>query len=187
MNYYVYAYLGLDGEPYYVGKGKGRRYLSNHYKVPVPAEEYIRFFQTGMLEEDAFALERKLIKFYGREGIEPGGILLNRTSGGNGGYSPLFSEETKRKLSASAKKPKTQEHRDNIRKARLRAGKHTPERIANIRKGMGCGTYNFISPCGKIVEVDNLTKFCKENGLQQSNMSMVKNGKQRAHKGWTRP
>jgi hypothetical protein len=187
MNYYVYAYLDLDGEPYYVGKGKGKRYLADHYKVPVPSEEYIRFFQTGMIEEEAFVLERKLIRFYGREGIEPGGILLNRTSGGNGTFSPLVSEETKRKLSASAKKPKSQKHRDNIRKARLRAGKHNADRIANIRKGMGCGTYKFVSPCGKVVEIDNLSEFCRNNGLQQSNMSLVKNGKQQSHKGWTLP
>lgn len=186
MNYYVYAYLDLGLEPYYVGKGKERRYLADHNKVPVPGEEYIRFFKKNMTEEEAFSLERKLINFYGREGIDPGGILMNRTRGGNGGFSPMFSEESRRKISIASKRPKSEKHKENIRKARLRAGKHTESRIKNIRKAMGCGVYKYTSPEGEIVEVDNLTSFCKKKGLHQAAMSRVKNGQQTAHKGWTK-
>lgn len=54
------------------------------------------------------------------------------------------------------------------------------------------GTYtgpSLMSPDGIIYtteEIDNLTAFCSTHNLQTSSMSMVANGKQRIHKGWTR-
>lgn len=54
------------------------------------------------------------------------------------------------------------------------------------------GTYtgpSLRSPEGTVYtteEIDNLTAFCREHGLQTSNMSLVAQGKQRAHKGWTK-
>jgi len=54
------------------------------------------------------------------------------------------------------------------------------------------GTYtgpSLLSPEGTVYtteEIDNLTAFCHKHNLQTSNMSLVAQGKQRAHKGWTR-
>jgi hypothetical protein len=47
-------------------------------------------------------------------------------------------------------------------------------------------TYRFISPDGNLTEVNNLSKFAKENGLSPSNLSKVHAGKQPYHKGWTK-
>lgn len=53
------------------------------------------------------------------------------------------------------------------------------------------GTYNgpaLQGPDGRVYtpqEIDNLTTFCHEHSLQPSNMSLVSQGKQYAHKGWT--
>ena len=44
--------------------------------------------------------------------------------------------------------------------------------------------YRFVSPSGDVVEIYNLKKFCKDNGLLQSKMSMVNLGKRNHHKGW---
>ena len=41
-----------------------------------------------------------------------------------------------------------------------------------------------IHPSGKQEEIVNLTKFCIENGLSQSSMVKVSQGKQNNHKGW---
>lgn len=46
-------------------------------------------------------------------------------------------------------------------------------------------THRFTSPSGEAVEIYNLKKFCKENGLDRSTMTQVRNGKSSIHRGWT--
>lgn len=46
--------------------------------------------------------------------------------------------------------------------------------------------YSFVSPSGEIVEIYNMTEFCRNNGLQQGNMSRVHTGKYKYHKDWTK-
>jgi len=46
--------------------------------------------------------------------------------------------------------------------------------------------HRFISPLGERVDVYNLTEFCRDNGLTQSNMCNVHSGKRSHHKGWTK-
>jgi|ETNvirnome_6_100_1030635.scaffolds.fasta_scaffold70191_2 hypothetical protein len=184
--FYVYGYLDDRDEIYYVGKGKGRRYKHpHHHLVNVPFDEdKIIFFEKNITEEQSINLERKLIKFYGRRGIDGGGCLINRTKGGNGGFSGKMSEETKKKIGESGRgRVVSEEVRKRISNT-LKGKKHSSERIKNIRKGMGCETYKFISPEGEIFEVDNMTQFCYDRNLQQSCMSNIWNNKYKAHKGW---
>jgi hypothetical protein len=47
--------------------------------------------------------------------------------------------------------------------------------------------YVFLDPDGYLVEVFNLTEFCRQNGLDKSSMSQVALGKRPQHKGWTLP
>ena len=44
--------------------------------------------------------------------------------------------------------------------------------------------YNFISPTNEIIEISNLSKFCKENDLDLSAMHRVTKGFQKHHKGF---
>jgi hypothetical protein len=46
--------------------------------------------------------------------------------------------------------------------------------------------YKLISPYGKLVDVYNLNKFCKENGLNYSAMHNVSTGRRKSCKGWTK-
>ena len=46
--------------------------------------------------------------------------------------------------------------------------------------------YTFISPCGEITNIYNLTKYCRNNNLSRGMMLKVNKGNQELHKGWAR-
>jgi hypothetical protein len=82
--FYVYAYLREDGSPYYIGKGKGKRAYSRDHSVSIPPKNKISILLSGLTELEAFDEEKRLIKEYGRKGIENNGILYNILEGGAG-------------------------------------------------------------------------------------------------------
>lgn len=141
--YYVYAYLRKDGTPYYIGKGSGARaWTKGKSEVGKPTLDRIIIIEKNLTRTGALAIERRLIRWYGR--IDLGsGILRNQTDGGDGGTGnkkgsqlPLevrlkisqskkgksngpMSEESKRKLSDSLLgknkgKRRTDEHKKAI-------------------------------------------------------------------------
>lgn len=82
--YYVYQFLRENGTPYYIGMGSKNRAYSNCRTIPRPkSKDRIKIIAHKLSKSEAFLLETKLIKLYGRIELNTG-ILRNKTDGGEG-------------------------------------------------------------------------------------------------------
>lgn len=157
--FYVYALIGADGFPFYIGKGCRKRWL-DHEKPCALADESHRSHvirQTmaalghlpklklaeNLSEHQAHRLERMMIAALGRR---PGGLLTNKTDGGEGVVDT--AGEIGRKISARKMGHlTTASAREKMRAAKL-GKKQKPEHVAR----------RAASNRGKILSADHIAR-----------------------------
>lgn len=149
--YYVYQLVDpQNNQPFYIGKGKGRRAKTHLWETPETRNVYkenkiadirksgsepkIEYVAENIIDEDlAYNIETELIKKYGRKGYEKNGILTNVCIDNR---PPNHKGKTYEEIYGPEKAKEQRELRSRLQKERGGYGpkKHNNETIEHYKK-----------------------------------------------------
>ena len=207
----IYCIHNLSTGKKYIGQTveKMQRRVVRHFrtinetKISRAIQKYSKYnFVYGIVEEveDRNLLDEReeyWIKFY--DTVENG---FNIKEGGKcaRGYKQSESSIEKRRQKLLGR-PLSEEHKQKISKAHkgkilpketvdkmiaYRTGRNLTESCKEkISKSHCKNTYELKNKDGRMFIIKNLSKFCKENNLQQSAFVMIMKGERKHHKNWT--
>lgn len=197
LGYYVYAYIrkilsttAPAGTPYYIGKGKNGRAWEKHTHVHTPKEQWrIIILEQNLSEVGALALERRLIRWYGRKDLD-NGVLHNRTDGGDGGHGVKPNNATRLKISKRTKEAlandKSRLKKQAIMKASWKNPEHRQKRIAAIRQVTQTSSYRKkLSTIHK--ELQNREDIKANKRLYLARPEVKENQRNKAKQNWNDP
>jgi group I intron endonuclease len=127
-------------------------------------------------------MEKKLILEHNTHYIEGHGY--NMSYGGEGTFGVKCSEETKAKIRKARIGHKwTEEQKKKLSEQRTgkKLSEYHKQRMSEVR----VKTYQFLKD-GETIEIVNLKKYCKENGLHQGNFTTLMRGGLKQYKGYYR-
>lgn len=202
--FYTYGHYKPDGTLFYIGKGVNRRAwdvrrnafwknIVSKYGQPI-----VKIFSWWDKEQDALTHEKFLIETFRDLGFE----LANLSNGGEVGPTGMkHTSHTKQKMSlAKIGKPKTQAHKDNIKKAVNLRSADFWEKIKNSRNDLAAkrkasqarmsdknakflGAIYCTNAKDNTVNVYNGTKELKDAGFTPQSVYLCVTGKRMSHKG----
>lgn len=197
--FFVYCYynpLKMENnqpQPFYVGKGKNKRYLAHMFEsslvrgpnkhkantiksiLVAGQQPIIEILSTHENEEDAFIAERRAISQIGRADLGLG-PLTNMTDGGEGTSNKVFTPEYRKKLSDGTRRAhacgKLDANTMAFKYSQL--GKHqTPEHIA-ARTAARAGYTHNVETRQKISDSNRLAR---QTDLWKERASLAQKGK----------